>query len=108
MKIFPEGSDPTASQDWSGLSPSGELGSCQTRTPATSPLRGRTPGTSMYVGVGSVVDVEVVLAGCVVSGLVGTTVSDELGANVSGTVLGANGEVLEAHPADNTAINPAR
>ena len=108
MKIFPEGSDPTASQDWSGLSPSGELGSCQTRTPATSPLRGRTPGTSMYVGVGSVVDVEVVSAGCVVSGLVGTTVSDELGADVSGAVLGTNGEVLEAHPADNTAINPAR
>lgn len=62
----------------------------------------------MYVGVGSVVDVEVVSAGCVVSGLVGTTVSDELGADVSGAVLGTNGEVLEAHPADNTAINPAR
>ena len=108
MKIFPDGSDPTASQDWSGLSPSGEFGSCQTRTPATSPLRARIPGTSMYVGVGSVVDVEVVSGGCVVSGLVETTVSDELGADVSGVVLGTCREVPEAHPADSTANTPAR
>ena len=108
MKIFPEGSDPTANQDWSGISPSGELGSCQTRTPARSPLRGGIPGTSIYVGVGSVVDVEVVSGDCVVSGLVKTTVSDGLGADVSGPVLGTCGEVLEAHPADNTASTPAR
>ena len=62
----------------------------------------------MYVGVGSVVDVAVVSGGCVVSGLVKTTVSDELGAYVSEVVLETNGEVLEAHPAANTAITPAR
>jgi len=106
--MFPDGSDPTANQDWSGLSPSGESGSCHTCTPAMLPSRDLTPGTSMYVGVGSVVDVEVVSAGCVVSGLVGTTVSDGLGADVSGAVLGTCGEGLEAHPADSTAITPAR
>jgi len=106
--MFPDGSDPTANQDWSGISPSGELGSCQTRTPATSPLRGGIPDTSIYVGVGSVVDVKVVSRGCVVSGLVETTVSDGLGADVSAAVLGTCGEVLEAHPADSTAITPAR
>ena len=62
----------------------------------------------MYVGVGSVGDVEVVSRGCVVSGLVETTVSDGLGADVSGPVLGTIGEVLEAHPANNTESKPAR
>lgn len=62
----------------------------------------------MYVGMGSVVDVEVVSGGRVVSGLVETTVSDELGADVSGAALGTCGEALVAHPADSTAITPVR
>lgn len=108
MKIFPEGSDPIANQDWSGESPSGESGSCHTRTPATSPFRGFTPGTSLYLGGVrlvdvELVDVEVVSGGWVFSGLVVTTASVEFGAAISKELLGVCGEAVEEHPADTRA-----
>jgi len=105
MNIFPKGSDPIANQDWSGESPSGESGSCHTRTPAMSPFRGFTLGTSTYPGEARLVDVELVVVelvsgGWVVSGLVVTTASVEIGAAVSTELLGVCGEAVEEHPAD--------
>lgn len=108
MKIFPDGSDPTANQDWSGLSPSGESGSCHTCTPAMSPSRGLTPGISMYRGVGRVVDVELVSDGCVVGGDVDDTGSTGPEVLVNKDVLEPSDDVVPEHPAETAPATTKR
>ena len=106
--MFPEGSDPTANQDWSGLSPSGDSGSCHTCTPAKAPSRGLTPGTSMYWGVGRVVDVELVPDGCVVGGDVDDTVSTEAEVVVGEDVLEPSDDCVPEHPTETAPATTKR